>query len=59
MMTARPLFQTPISDIDTPALLVDLDALDHNFSYVAELYSDTRVPDASAREERQESADTS
>ena len=41
MMTARPLFQTPISDIDTPALLVDLDALDHNFSYVAELYSDT------------------
>ena len=41
MMTARPLFQTPISDIDTPALLVDLDALDHNFSYVAELYSET------------------
>ena len=41
MTTARPLIQTPVSDLDTPALLVDLDALDHNFSYVAELYSGT------------------
>ncbi len=41
MTTARPLFHTPISELDTPALLVDLDALDHNFNYVAGLYSDS------------------
>ena len=41
MTNGQPLSQTPISDLDTPALLVDLDALDHNFSYVSELYSDT------------------
>ena len=41
MTTARPSIQTPVSDLDSPALLVDLDALDHNFNYVAELYSDT------------------
>ena len=41
MTTDRPLIRTPVSDLDTPALLVDLDALDHNFNYVAELYSGT------------------
>ena len=41
MTTDRPLIRTPVSDLDTPALLVDLDAHDHNFNYVAELYSDT------------------
>ena len=41
-MTAQPLaIGTALQDLDTPALLVDLDALDHNFSHIADLYSDT------------------
>ena len=41
-MTAQiPAVGTHISEIDTPALLVDLDALEHNFDHIAGLYSDT------------------
>ncbi len=41
-MTAQPpAIGTPISELDTPALLVDLDALEHNFGHIAALYSDT------------------
>ena len=41
-MTAQPpAIGTPLSELDTPALLVDLDALEHNFEHISELYSDT------------------
>ena len=41
-MTAQPpAIGTPISQLDTPALLVDLDALESNFSHIAALYADT------------------
>ena len=34
----RPLPGTPIEELDTPCLLVDLDAVEHNFAVVAETY---------------------
>ncbi len=37
----RPAIGTPVQDLDTPCLLVDLDALEHNFGVVAETYRDT------------------
>lgn len=37
----RPAAGTPITELDTPCLLVDLDALDHNMRVVAETYRDT------------------
>ena len=41
-MTAQPpAIGTPIPELDTPALLVDLDALEHNYDHIAALYSDT------------------
>ena len=41
-MTAQPpAIGTPIPELDTPALLVDLDALEHNFDHIAGLYSDS------------------
>ncbi len=36
-----PAIGTPVEDLDTPALIVDLDALEHNFAHIAELYSDS------------------
>ncbi|MEM7407555.1 MAG: DSD1 family PLP-dependent enzyme [Pseudomonadota bacterium] len=33
----------PIADIDTPALLIDLDALEHNIAHMAELVADSPV----------------
>ena len=40
-MTAyRPAIGTPMSELETPALLIDLDALEHNFNHIAEIYSD-------------------
>ncbi len=41
MPAYRPAIGTPISELETPALLVDLDALDHNFAYISTLYSDS------------------
>jgi len=37
----RPVPGTAIKDLDTPCLLVDLDAVEHNFRVVADLYRDT------------------
>ena len=34
----RPLIGTPVQELDTPCLLVDLDALEHNFKIVADTY---------------------
>jgi D-serine deaminase-like pyridoxal phosphate-dependent protein len=38
----RPAIGTPIADLDTPCLLVDLDALEHNLQVIADTYRDTR-----------------
>jgi len=37
----RPLPGTRIEELDTPCLLVDMDALEHNFRAVADIYRDT------------------
>ena len=37
----RPVPGTPVQDLDTPCLLIDLDALEHNFRVVAGTYRDT------------------
>lgn len=37
----RPMPGTPLKNLDTPCLIVDLDALEHNFRIVAETYQDT------------------
>ena len=37
----RPMIGTPIQELDTPCLLVDLDALEHNFNVIAETFRDT------------------
>ena len=41
MENYRPAIGTPIQDLDTPCLMVDLDALEHNFDVIAETYRDT------------------
>ncbi len=41
METYRPNIGTPIADLDTPCLLVDLDAVEHNFRLIADTYRDT------------------
>ena len=41
MTSYIPTLGTPLSDLETPALVIDLDALDHNYSHIASLYSDT------------------
>ncbi len=41
MDSYRPLVGTPIEDLDTPCLLLDLDALEHNFDIIAETFRDT------------------
>lgn len=42
MENYRPPIGTPIQDLDTPCLLIDVDALEHNFGLVAETYRDAR-----------------
>jgi 3-hydroxy-D-aspartate aldolase len=37
----RPLPGTRIEDLDTPCLLIDLDALEHNYRLIAETYRDS------------------
>ena len=37
----RPLPGTLLEDLDTPSLIVDLDALDYNLQSVSDLYKDT------------------
>ena len=41
MDTYRPLSRTKITDLDTPCLLIDLDALEHNYGVIADTYKDT------------------
>jgi D-serine deaminase-like pyridoxal phosphate-dependent protein len=41
MYTYRPAIGTPLAELDTPSLLVDLDALEHNVKVIADLYRDT------------------
>ena len=41
MTPYRPAHGTPIDDLDTPCLLIDLDALEHNQKVVADTYRDT------------------
>lgn len=38
----RPAIGTPLRELDTPCLLVDLDALEHNFQVIADTYRDTQ-----------------
>jgi D-serine deaminase-like pyridoxal phosphate-dependent protein len=38
----RPAIGTPMSELDTPCLLVDLDALEHNLQVIADTYRDTQ-----------------
>ncbi len=35
----RPLPGTPVAELDTPALILDLDALDHNMDVIADYYA--------------------
>src|SRR4029434_1252517 len=37
----RPAPGTPLQDLDTPCLLIDLDAVEHNFRLIADTYRDT------------------
>ena len=37
----RPQVGTPVEELDTPCLLIDLDALEHNYGVIAETYGDT------------------
>ena len=37
----RPLVGTPVSDLDTPCLIVDLDAFEHNLAVISETYRDS------------------
>ena len=41
MENYRPPVGTPVEELDTPCLLVDLDAIEHNFNVIAETYRDT------------------
>ena len=38
-MTGKPTVGTKIEDVPTPALVIDLEALDHNFSMVSKMYT--------------------
>ena len=41
MDSYRPPTGTPIQELDTPCLLVDLDALEHNYGLIADTYRNT------------------
>ena len=41
MENYRPLIGTDISDLDTPCLLIDIDALERNYQLIADTYRDT------------------
>ena len=41
MDSYRPLIGTPVGELDTPCLLLDLDALENNFEVVAQTFRDT------------------
>ena len=39
----RPPIGTPVAELDTPCLLIDMDALEHNFQRIADTYKDSDV----------------
>ena len=41
MESYRPAVGTPVEELDTPCLLVDVEALEHNYRFVAETYKDS------------------
>lgn len=41
MDSYRPIAGTPIRDLDTPCLLIDVDSLEHNYRVMADTYRDT------------------
>ena len=41
MESYRPPVGTSVEDLDTPCLLVDMEALEHNYRFVAETYKDS------------------
>jgi 3-hydroxy-D-aspartate aldolase len=41
MESYRPAVGTPVYELETPCLLIDMDALEHNFGIMAETYRDT------------------
>ncbi|MGQ4810140.1 3-hydroxy-D-aspartate aldolase [Candidatus Entotheonellaceae bacterium PAL068K] len=41
MDTYRPAIGTPLAELDTPCLLIDLDAFEHNLQVIADTYRDT------------------
>lgn len=43
METYKPSLGIPVEDIDTPALIVDLDRLEHNYKLMADTYKDSSV----------------
>ena len=38
----RPQIGTSVEDLDTPCLILDMDALDHNMATMADLASESR-----------------
>ena len=42
MESYRPPAGTPVNELDTPCLLVDLDAMEHNMRLIAQTYRDTK-----------------
>ncbi|MDA1188211.1 MAG: alanine racemase [Chloroflexi bacterium] len=43
METYKPNPGTPVADLDTPCLILELDSLEHNFKVIADTYKDTDV----------------
>ncbi|MBM3945394.1 MAG: hypothetical protein FJ317_07915 [SAR202 cluster bacterium] len=43
METYKPNPGTPVAELDTPCLILDLDSLEHNFKIIADTYKDTDV----------------
>lgn len=41
MENYRPSIGTPVNELDTPCLLIDMDALEHNMGLIADIYKDT------------------
>ena len=41
MENYRPPVGTPVDELDTPCLLIDMDAMEHNMGLIAETYKDT------------------
>ena len=42
MENYRPAVGTSIQELDTPCLMIDMEALEHNYRFVAETYKDSQ-----------------